>query len=62
MKKEMTQLQAFKDFFGLKPGQDNQGFFAEVKALTPADREELKAGLEQNGYTIIGTPVVKKAA
>jgi len=32
---------AAKRFFGLKPGETLQEFAAELKQLTPADKEEL---------------------
>lgn len=52
--KEMTILQASIDFFGLKPEQSRMDFARdEWKKLTDADKAEMKAGLEQNGYKII---------
>lgn len=41
---------ACKDFFGLHPNQTLLEFRDEVKALTDADRAEIKAGLEKIGY------------
>ena len=44
---------AAKDFFGPRfPGQTALDFMKEVKALTEADKAEIKAGLEANGYQI----------
>lgn len=51
--KKLTFLQACKDFFGLKEGQTSMQFAQEVKALTEADRAEIKAGLEKSGYEIL---------
>lgn len=48
--KEMTFIQAMKDFFGLLPGKSLQDFMAEVKALP--ERASWIAGLEANGYVI----------
>lgn len=50
--KEMTLAVAAKDFFGFRPGTGIKDFLEEWKALTPADQQEIKAGLEQNGYKI----------
>ena len=60
--KEMSLVTACIDFFGLKPGQDRMGFMKdEYKKLTPADRDEIAAGLEKNGYKITN-PVQPQAA
>lgn len=41
------------DFFGLRPGQTRVNFLKEeVKPLTDADRQEIRAGLVQNGYIV----------
>jgi len=45
-----TFIAACKDFFGFKPGQTLMEFRDEIKALTPADKDEIQAGLVQNGY------------
>lgn len=50
--KEMSFVPACKDFFGFKHGQSLGEFMTECKALSPEDREEIKAGLEANGYNI----------
>lgn len=54
---KMTFMQACKDFFGLREGTTNMDFAKEVKALTPADREEITAGLVKHGYEIVAGTV-----
>ncbi len=56
--KKMTLMAACRDFFGLKEGQSSLDFGREYKALTEADKAEIKAGLEQNGYEIVAAPGV----
>lgn len=51
-KPAMSYPQAMKDFFGLHPGQTLALFVGELKALTPADKAEMVAGLKANGYTL----------
>lgn len=51
-KKQMTFVQACRDFFGLKEGQGLKDIMLEIKALTLEDRTEIKTGLEANGYEI----------
>lgn len=51
-KEPMGLTSAMMDSFGRKPDQTLSGFAAEVKALTEADKAEIKAGLEANGYII----------
>jgi hypothetical protein len=52
--KEMTALSAAIDFFGLKQGQSRMDFARdEWKKLNDADKDEIKTGLEQNGYKIV---------
>lgn len=41
-----------KKFFGTKPHQTLKEFVAEVKELTPKDREELAGMLEKEGYEV----------
>jgi hypothetical protein len=53
--KKMTMLSACIDFFGLKEGQSKMDFGKEYKQLTDTDRQEIKAGLEKNGYEIMST-------
>jgi len=50
--KEMSFIPACKDFFGMKHGQSLGDFMKECKELTDADRAEITAGLEANGYKI----------
>ena len=50
--KEMGFIAACKDFFGFLPEQTLMAFRNEVAALTPKDREEIRAGLIQNGYSL----------
>ncbi len=59
MEKKMTFMSACRDFFGLLPGQTALQFGAEIKALTPEDRAEIQAGLEQLGYKIVASAVTK---
>lgn len=51
--KKLTFLQAAKDFFGLKEGQTALDFAKETRQLSDADKAEITAGLEQNGYEIL---------
>ena len=52
--KQMTLLSAAIDFFGLREGQSRMEFAKlEWKALNDADKAEVKAGLEKNGYEIV---------
>ncbi len=51
--KQMTFMQACKDYFGLHVGQTSMQFAQEIKQLSEADRAEIKTGLEQNGYVIL---------
>ena len=52
--KEIGLLGACIEFFGLKPGQSKMDFMRdEFKNLTDADRTEIAAGLEKNGYKIV---------
>ena len=57
--KKLTFMQACRDYFGLLPGQTSLDFGKEVKALNDADRAEIQAGLEKQGYEIIGPLTVK---
>ena len=52
--KQMTLLSAAIDFFGLRDGQSRMEFAKlEWKALSDADKAEVKTGLEKNGYEIV---------
>ncbi len=55
--KRMTAVQAIRTFFGLKPGESLQDFMAELKALTPAEKNELA---EQIGVEL--DAIIEKAA
>jgi len=54
--KTHTFMSACRDFFGLKEGQTSMDFAKEVKALTEADRAEITAGLNGQGYKIVAAP------
>jgi hypothetical protein len=56
--KKLTFMAACRDFFGVREGQTAMDFGKELKQLTEADRAEIKAGLQQNGYEIIAAPGV----
>ena len=46
-------LVTLKEYFGFKPGQTTLDFSAEVKELTPTDKEELAAcAAKELGYTV----------
>jgi len=46
-------MTAALSFFGQKEGQSKMEFAQEYKKLTEADRQEIKQGLEANGYKIV---------
>lgn len=48
----VTFTLGMKKYFGLKPGQNNQGFAAEMKGLDAKDRLELAQGLQASGIVI----------
>jgi hypothetical protein len=58
MSKKLTFMAACRDYFGLAAGQTAMDFGKELKQLTEADRTEIKAGLEKEGYEIIAAPGV----
>lgn len=58
MSKKLTFMAACRDYFGLMPGQTAMDFGKELKQLSDADRAEIKAGLEANGYEIVAAPGV----
>lgn len=37
----MTAVQAIRHFFGMKPGESLSEFMAELKALSPEEKQEL---------------------
>lgn len=39
--KEFTVVSAIRSFFGMKPGETLQEFMAELKELSPAEKQEL---------------------
>ena len=53
--KQKTFLMACLDFFGCLPNQSKMEFSQELKKLTEADRAEISAGLEANGYKIVAS-------
>lgn len=55
MIKIMTFVAAVKDYFGLKPGQNNIDFLKEVRALDEKDRLEFASELQTHGYNILAS-------
>ena len=53
MTKQMSFVEAMRDYFGLQPGQTLTSFFQELKHLSPEEREYFKQGLKQFGYELI---------
>jgi hypothetical protein len=51
--KEMTFVQAMKDYFGLRHGTTNIDFMKELRALEPKDREFFTENLPKVGYKIL---------
>lgn len=43
---------AAREYFGFKEGQALGEFMAEIKELSPTDREQLAKGMEENGVVI----------
>lgn len=54
--KKCTFVVACRDYFGLLHGQTLKDFSAELKALTPKDRQELCAMFPTVGYDILEPP------
>lgn len=52
MHEAVTLAVAMKEFFGLQPGQKVLDFAAELKKLTPEDKEEIKTLLQAKGVEI----------
>jgi len=46
----MSLIAAIKHYFGFNPGQSMGEFMAEVKELTPEDREYFRRELAKVGY------------
>jgi hypothetical protein len=55
--KQMTFIQAMKDYFGLLPDQTPVGFMKEIKALSPDERSWFRSTLPSVGYQIVDAPV-----
>lgn len=51
--KEMSFVEAMKDYFGFLPGQNMSQFFAELKVLTPDERQWFKDNLATVGYKVV---------
>lgn len=49
---EQSLVAACMDFFGRLPGQGLSDFQKEYKALTDADKVDIREGLIANGYSI----------
>jgi hypothetical protein len=52
MAKEMSFVQAMKDYFGLRPETTNTHFMQELRALLPDDKQWFRDNLPKVGYTI----------
>lgn len=50
----MGLVVAMKDFFGFRQGEGLLQFRDEIKALSQADKDEIKMGLIAEGYNIKG--------
>lgn len=53
MAKQLSFVQAMKDYFGLKPQQTALGFMQEMKALSDEDKAWFRANLPKVGYEIV---------
>lgn len=62
MDQPVTFTLAAKKYFGLKPGQNNAGFAAEMKGLNAKDRLELAEGLQASGIAIKDLDDIKAKA
>lgn len=51
-KKPETFVAAMKHFFGVREGQTLSEFSAELKALSPEERNFFAEGLRTNGYPL----------
>lgn len=51
--KQMSFVEAMKDYFGFLSGQNMSQFFAELKVLSPAEREWFKKELATVGYEVV---------
>ncbi len=52
--KKTSFMVACKTYFGFAPGQTLMEFRDEVNKLTPADKEEMRVGLEKELNCVIG--------
>ena len=50
---QMTFTKAINEFFGKKPGQTLMELQAEIKALTPEDREYFKREFAKVGIEVV---------
>lgn len=56
----MPFITATAHFFGLREGQTKADFFKEeIKPLSAQDRDEIRVGLKDNGYTITDSKLVQ---
>lgn len=49
--KPMTNAKAINGFFGKRPGETLAEFMDEMKALTPADKDQLGDGIRNGSLT-----------
>ena len=54
MMQEMSLAAALKTYFGFKPGQKLIDFMAELKELTPEDKEYFKREFLKVGIKVTG--------
>jgi hypothetical protein len=45
---------ACRAYFGFKEGQGLTDFMAEIRELSPADKEEIAKGMKEHGIVITG--------
>ena len=51
--KQMTFVQAMKDYFGLRTGTTNTDFIKEIQQLTTEDKAWFRENLPKVGYEIV---------
>jgi hypothetical protein len=51
--REMSFVEAMRDYFGMLPGESNLLFFQEIKALSDAERAWFKENLVKVGYKVV---------
>ena len=49
--KKVGDAKVLKDYFGLREGETIRDFAAELKALTPEDKEQLASGIRDETFT-----------